>query len=134
MELPIAIFNNEGKRGLVLHGSKTENMINFEQLTKEISIEVYLITFALSTFERPPGSYICFHSFYLVPLYAFISTETRLNDQRDISFSGTTTGQHGTNLGNVGLGSQTNNGYGRYGYYYGRRGGLYVLYMPIYRN
>ena len=101
-------------------------MISFEQLTKQVSIEVYLITFALSTFARPPGLYISFHSFYLVPLYPFISTETRLNDQRDISFTGTTTGQHGTNLGNVGLGSQTNNGYG-YGYYYGRRGELYFF-------
>ena len=55
MELRIAIFNNEGKRGLVLHGSETENMISFEQLTKQVSIEVYLITFALSTFARPQG-------------------------------------------------------------------------------
>ena len=122
----MAIFNNEGKRGLVLHGSETENMISFEQLTKQVSIEVYLITFALSTFARLPVLHISFHSFYLVPLYPFTSTETRLNDQRDISFSGTTTGQQGTNYGNVGLGSQTNKGYG-YGYYYGRRGVLYFL-------
>ena len=108
-------------------------MISFEQLTKQVSIEVYLITFALSTFARPPGLYIFFHSFYLVPLYPLISTEIRLNDQRDISFSGTTTGQQGTNLGNVGLGTQTNKGDG-YGYYYGRRGGLHFLYMQIYRN
>ena len=124
MELPIAIINNEGERGLVLHGSETENMISFEQLTKQVSIEIYLITFALSTFARPLGLYICCYSFYLVPLYPFISIEARQNDQQDISFSGTTTGQQGTNLGNVGLGSQTNNGWGR-------RGGFYFLYMQI---
>ena len=85
---------------------------------------IYVITFALSTFARPLGLYICCDSHYLVPLCPFISIETRLNDQQDISFSGPTTGQHGTNLGNVGLGSQTNNGWGR-------RGGFYFLYMQI---
>ena len=42
MELPIAIINNEGERGLVLHGSETENMISFEQLTKQVSIEIII--------------------------------------------------------------------------------------------
>ena len=76
-----------------------------------------MITFALSTFARPPGVNICCDSHYLVPLCPFISIETGLNDQQDISFSGPTTGQHGTNFGNVGLGSQTN----------GRRGGFFFL-------
>ena len=124
MELPIAIINTKGERRLVSHGSETENMICFEQLTKQVSIEIYLITFDLSTFARPLGLYICCDSHYLVPLCPFISIETRLNDQQDISFSGPTTGQHGTNLGNVGLGSQSNNGWGR-------RGGFYFLYMQI---
>ena len=115
MELPIAIIKYEGERGLVLHGSETENMISFEQLTKQVSIEIYLITFALSTLARPPGLYICCDSYYLVPLCPFIFIKTGLNDQQDISFSGPTTGQHGTNLGNVGLGSQTN---GRRGWFY----------------
>ena len=108
-------------------------MISFEHLTKQVSIENYVITFAQLNFVRSPGSYICCYSFYKVPLCPSISIQTGLNDQQDISFSGPTTGQHGTNLGNVGLGSQTNNGYG-YGYNYGRRGGLYFLYMQIYRN
>ena len=124
MELPIAIINTEGERRLVSHGSETENMISFEQLTKQVSIEIYLITFDLSTFARPLGLYICCDNHYLVPLCPFISIETRLNDQQDISFSGPKTGQHGTNLGNVGLGSQSNNGWGR-------RGGFYFLYMQI---
>ena len=99
-------------------------MISFEHLTKQVSIDIYVITFAQLNFVRPPGSYICCYSFYIVPLCPSISIETGLNDQQDISFSGPTTGQHGTNLGNVGLGTQTN----------GRRGGFYFLYMQIYRN
>ena len=66
-------------------------------------------------FRKAPGSYICCYSFYIVPLCPSISIQTGLNDQQDISFTGPTTGQHGTNYGNVGLGSQTN----------GRRGAFY---------
>ena len=92
-------------------------MISFEHLTKQVSIEIYVITFAQLNFVRPPGSYICCYSFYIVPLCPSISIQTGLNDQQDISFTGPTTGQHGTNYGNVGLGSQTN----------GRRGAFYFL-------